>query len=210
MKVTIVYDNEVCRDDLKADWGFSALVEFEGKKILFDTGASGSILQHNMERLGIDPEAIDDVFISHSHFDHTGGLVFLLYSNNRLKLWVPYIFPEIRGVKTIRVKDPVKLYNGVYSTGVIDNIEHSLCITTSKGVVIIAGCSHPKLSHILNKASLFGDVFGIIGGMHSNSPDQLKGLKLICPTHCTQYVNKIKKLYPENYIEGGAGRVIEI
>jgi len=58
MKITIIYDNTVFRKDLRADWGFAALVETYGKKILFDTGASGSILLANMEKLGYDPAAM--------------------------------------------------------------------------------------------------------------------------------------------------------
>ncbi|RLF97673.1 MBL fold metallo-hydrolase, partial [Thermococci archaeon] len=50
MKITIVYDNEAYKKDLKADWGFSCLVEIENTpKILFDTGANGSILLYNMK-----------------------------------------------------------------------------------------------------------------------------------------------------------------
>lgn len=53
MKTTIIYDNTAFRKDLQADWGFSALVEAKGKRILFDTGASGSILLSNLEKLAI-------------------------------------------------------------------------------------------------------------------------------------------------------------
>jgi len=70
MKITIIYDNETWEEGLKADWGFSCLVEAYDKKILFDTGANGSILLHNMQRLNIDPTIIEEVFISHAH----GGL----------------------------------------------------------------------------------------------------------------------------------------
>ena len=73
MKITIIYDNTVFRKNLRADWGFAVLVETYGKKILFDTGASGSILLANMEKLGIAPDGIRDVFISHPHFDHIGA-----------------------------------------------------------------------------------------------------------------------------------------
>ncbi len=41
MKTTIIYDNESRREDLKADWGFSCLVEARGKKIIFDAGEAG-------------------------------------------------------------------------------------------------------------------------------------------------------------------------
>jgi 7,8-dihydropterin-6-yl-methyl-4-(beta-D-ribofuranosyl)aminobenzene 5'-phosphate synthase len=211
MKITIVYDNTAFRKDLQTDWGFSALVEAKKRKILFDTGANGAILLSNMQKLGISPKEIHEIFISHAHFDHTGGLSTFLNVNNEVKVWVP---PSLRGVKNARevieVKTPTKLYEGIYSTGELEKIEQSLCVEMGKGIVIIVGCSHPKMEHILQVASQFGKVYGIIGGMHGTRPEFLKDLDLICPTHCTQYKSEIKSLYPGKYVEGGAGRIIEI
>jgi len=211
MKITIVYDNTAFRKDLQANWGFSALVEIKERKILFDTGANGTILLSNMQKLEINPKEIEEIFISHSHFDHTGGLSAFFDQNNEVKVWVP---PSFRGIKNVRevikVKNPTKLYEGIYSTGELEGIEQSLCVKTEKGIVIIAGCSHPKMEHILQVASQFGKVYGIIGGLHGTRPESLKDLDLICPAHCTQYKSEIKSLYPEKYVEGGAGRVIEI
>jgi len=78
MKITIIYDNTAFRKDLIVDWGFSALVEAKERKILFDTGANGRILLSNMQKLKIDPKGIEDVYISHLHWDHVG--VSCLYS----------------------------------------------------------------------------------------------------------------------------------
>ena len=211
MKITIIYDNTSSRPDLKADWGFSALVEVKGKKILFDTGTNGKILLSNMGKLEINPEEIEDIFISHLHWDHTGGLLSFLKLNNNVKCWVPSYFSEAESAKeVVEVKKPAKLYEGIYSTGELEEIEQSLCIETEKGIVVIAGCSHPEMEHILQVASGFGEVYGIIGGLHGTNPESLKNLKLICATHCTQYKSEIKSLYPEEYIEGGAGKIIEI
>jgi len=211
MKVTIIYDNTSAKPYLQADWGFSALVEIKERKILFDTGANGSILLSNMEKLKINPQDIKDVFISHLHWDHTGGLSSFLQLNNKVKLWVPSCLSEGKDAgEVIEVKSPVKLYEGVYSTGELDRIEQSLCVETKKGIVIIVGCSHPEMEHILKTASHFGKVYGIIGGLHGTKPISLKDLDLICPTHCTQYKSEIKSLYPEKCIEGGAGKIIEI
>ncbi len=211
MKITIIYDNTVFRKDLRADWGFAALVETYGKKILFDTGASGSILLANMEKLGIAPDGIRDVFISHPHFDHTGGLSGFLDVNHDVTVWVPR---SLRGVKNatrvMAIDASIKLYEGIYSTGELGGIEQSLCVATPKGVVVIAGCSHPKMAHIIASASQFGKVYGIIGGLHGNRPETVAALDLICATHCTQHKQEIKSLYPEKYIEGGAGKIIEI
>jgi len=211
MKVTIIYDNTASRSDLKADWGFSALVESKGRKILFDTGANGKILLSNMQKLKIDPKEIEDVFISHLHWDHTGGLSSFLQANNQVKLWVPSYFPEAKNAKEVfEVKNPTKLYEGIYSTGELEEIEQSLCVETEKGIVIIAGCSHPRIEHILKTASQFGKLYGIIGGLHGSRPEPLKNLSLICATHCTQYKSEIKSLYLEKYIEGGAGKIIGV
>lgn len=198
MKITIIYDNTSIRKDLQPDWGFSAMVEVKEKKILFDTGADGTILLSNMQKLGISPKEIQDVFISHAHWDHTGGLSSFLNQNNRVKLWIP---PSFRGVENVRevikMKNPGKLYEGIYSTGELEGIEQSLCVETEKGIMIVVGCSHPKMDHILQVASQFGKLYGILGGMHGNRPESLKGLDLICPTHCTQYKSEIRSLYPE-------------
>jgi len=210
MKITIIYDNEAFRKDLEADWGFSCLVETEGRKILFDTGANGDILLSNMQKLGIDPKQIQDVFISHAHFDHTGGLSSFLNQNRDVTVWIPPSFKGLKNVKKIEVKNPMKLYDGIYSTGELEGIEQSLCVETKKGIVIIVGCSHPKMEHIIKAASQFGRVYGIIGGLHGTKPHALKDFNLICPTHCTQYKAEIKSLYPEKYVEGGAGKVIEL
>jgi len=211
MKVTIIYDNTVFMEDVQSDWGFSALVEAGETKILFDTGANGTILLSNMQKLGINPKDISDVFISHAHFDHTGGLSSFLEQNNQLKVWLP---PSFRGVKNakevIKVKDPIELYEGIYSTGELEGVEQSLCVKTKKGIVVIAGCSHPDMKHILDTAAQFGKVYGIIGGFHGNKPESLKNLSLICATHCTQSIPQIKAMYPEAYIEGGAGKQIEL
>ena len=211
MKITIIYDNTTFRKDLQSNWGFSALVETKEKKILFDTGANGVILLSNMQKLEINPKEIDEIFISHSHFDHTGGLSAFLDENNEVKVWVPLSFQGIKNVReVVKVERPSKLYEGINSTGELEGIEQSLCVETEKGIVIIAGCSHPEMKHILQVASQFGNVYGIIGGLHGTRPESLRNLDLICPTHCTQYKSEIKSLYPEKYIEGGAGRIIEI
>jgi 7,8-dihydropterin-6-yl-methyl-4-(beta-D-ribofuranosyl)aminobenzene 5'-phosphate synthase len=210
MKITIIYDNTVFRNDLRADWGFAALVEARDKRILFDTGANGSILLANMEKLDIAPEGISDVFISHAHFDHTGGLSAFLGRNPEVSVWVPRSFRGVRHVETVVAVDVSrKLYDGIYTTGELAGIEQSLCVATQKGIVIIAGCSHPKMAHIIASASVFGSVYGIIGGLHGNRPETLDSLDLICATHCTQYKGEIKSVYPDKYIEGGAGKIIE-
>lgn len=209
MKITIIYDNTAFGKGLQADWGFAALIEAKNTpKILFDTGGNGKILLSNMEKLGIGSNSIDEVFISHLHFDHTGGLSEFLKVNDRVKIYVP----SSLGLKNeIILKQPQKIHENVFSTGELDGIEQSMGVETGKGIVLIVGCSHPEMSHILGAASQFGKVYGIIGGLHGfNQFELFKDLELICSCHCTQHGSEIKSLYPQKYIEGGAGKMIEI
>jgi 7,8-dihydropterin-6-yl-methyl-4-(beta-D-ribofuranosyl)aminobenzene 5'-phosphate synthase len=207
MKITIIYDNTAFDKRLRADWGFSALIE-AGTKILFDTGANGEILLDNMKKLSIEPLDIDEVFISHKHWDHVGGLSAFLEINQKAKVYIP---PSFSFNNAIVVGKAQKIHDNVFSTGELEGIEQSMGILTPKGIVLVVGCSHPNMKLILNTAKQFGKLYGIIGGLHGFSDFELfKDLKLICPTHCTQHKAEIRDFYPEQCVEGGAGQIIEI
>ena len=74
MKLTVLTENSVLRNDLKAEHGMSILVQADGINFLFDTGYFGAI-RENAQKLGIDLTNIDAVAFSHNHVDHTGGFL---------------------------------------------------------------------------------------------------------------------------------------
>lgn len=211
MRITIIYDNDVWKTGLKSDWGFSCLIEIYGKNILFDTGANGRILIGNMKKLDIDPRMVSDVFISHAHWDHTGGLLDFL-NINPCRVYIPLSCPAPPGgEEVIKVKGPLEIYENIFSTGELSGIEQSLIVKTEAGLVVIAGCSHPGVREIFREASRLGKIIALIGGLHGfNEFDIVGDLEKICPVHCTQYKKEIKALYPDMYLEGGVGKVIEI
>ena len=77
------------RDGLTPDFGFSALVRYNGKTILFDSGTNADLLKANTEALGIDLRAIDYAVASHAHFDHINGFDYLLEINPDVKIYFP-------------------------------------------------------------------------------------------------------------------------
>lgn len=64
-------------DDGVGEWGFAALVNVDGRKILFDTGARPQTVLANARELKVDLTGVTDVILSHNHGDHTGGLMTL-------------------------------------------------------------------------------------------------------------------------------------
>lgn len=213
VRITIVYDNEIREQGLKADWGFSCLIESHDiPPILFDTGASGPILLHNMKRLGLNPDRIRIVVISHAHLDHAGGLSSILEANKEAQIYIPASFGSvIPGRKTTRVRESLQICEKVFTTGELKGMEQSLVVDTDSGILAVAGCSHPGVGEIIDAASRYGRVNGIIGGLHGfHDFERLKGLSLICPCHCTQYKSEIKRLFPKHYVQCGAGLVLDL
>ena len=88
-RVTILYDAFGGRAGLTRDWGFAALVEYDGKRILFDTGNNAEVFANNVRTLGVDLKTIDFVVVSHRHGDHTAGLNYLLTVNPAVKIYAP-------------------------------------------------------------------------------------------------------------------------
>jgi 7,8-dihydropterin-6-yl-methyl-4-(beta-D-ribofuranosyl)aminobenzene 5'-phosphate synthase len=88
-RVTILYDAFGEKKDLTKDWGFSALVEHNGKLILFDTGNNAPNFEHNAKALGVDVTKVDFVVISHRHADHATGLKYVLSVNPNVTVYVP-------------------------------------------------------------------------------------------------------------------------
>jgi 7,8-dihydropterin-6-yl-methyl-4-(beta-D-ribofuranosyl)aminobenzene 5'-phosphate synthase len=92
LRITILCENTAIPAGYIGEHGFSALIERGNKKIIFDTG-QGLGLTHNTELLGLDLSGIDDVVLSHGHYDHTGGLKDLLSETGGARITAhPHIF----------------------------------------------------------------------------------------------------------------------
>jgi len=233
--LTIVYDNNSYDRRLETDWGFSCLLEYKNNNILFDTGGNDKILLYNMDQLGIDIDKIGIIFLSHNHYDHTGGLIGFLKKNNNVKVYYPSSFPKsfskvVRdtGAEVFTIDAFREILPGIYTTGELGTTikEQSLIANTSKGLVLITGCSHPGIDTIVNRVreSLPGrDIYMLIGGWHLGDASEGKlnkiyskfsksGVISVAPCHCSGETTRLyfKNQYKEAFIKCGVGYQVDI
>src|SRR6202165_1841860 len=88
-QITVLYDAFGKSSAMQKDWGYAALIEHGGKRILFDTGNNSDLLARNAEAKGIDLSKLDFVVMSHRHGDHMGGMAYLLSVNPKVKIYAP-------------------------------------------------------------------------------------------------------------------------
>lgn len=88
-RITVLYDAFGDDTALTKDWGFAALVEAGGKRILFDTGNDAEIFAHNVKAKGVDLSDLDAVVMSHRHSDHMAGLGVVLAANPDVTIYAP-------------------------------------------------------------------------------------------------------------------------
>ncbi|MGO9996468.1 MAG: MBL fold metallo-hydrolase [Acetobacteraceae bacterium] len=88
-RITVLYDAFGKDAAMTKDWGYAALVEINGKRILFDTGDDPAIFAKNVKAKGVDLTKLDFVVLSHRHGDHTAGVSYLLTVNPKVKIYAP-------------------------------------------------------------------------------------------------------------------------
>jgi 7,8-dihydropterin-6-yl-methyl-4-(beta-D-ribofuranosyl)aminobenzene 5'-phosphate synthase len=230
----VVFDNRRFRQDLQSSWGYSCLVRGTPKTILFDTGGDGSILLHNMAALGVDPTSIDAVFISHRHWDHTGGLDRVLEASESVPVFVPASSPvgfesqiSRSGCKAVKVDRPQALCARVWSCGQIEGKmpEHALVVDTDYGSVILTGCAHPGIVNIVEHIHRIGrtDIALLMGGFHLMDSGRGEVEKIVnhlrrlwvlrlAPSHCTgdEAIEIMRREYGHDFLEAGLGASITV
>ena len=216
MRLLNLYDNYKANDDFEIGWGFSCLIESDGKKILFDVGEEDKKIFSNMERAGVKASDIDILVISHTDWDHIGGLSSLRKLNPSIEVYMPDAFSE-----------PRKIAEGIYTTGLMkaEPDEQSLVLKSEKGLVIITGCAHPGIVQIIKKVKLFfkEQIYLVLGGFHlmDNPEEEVSGIinefkelgvNKVAPSHCTgkKAIDMFKRKYKDNFIENFAGNIIKI
>ncbi len=237
MQLKVIVNNLITDPRFKYGWGLSIFVEGLEEGLLFDTGPDGVTLLKNLELAGVKPDDIKHIVISHIHLDHIGGLTELLEEmSHSPRVYIPaFISKEFEdrvkrhGARVVRISEVTQIYDGVYSTGQLGTVlvEQSLVVKTPKGLVILTGCSHPKVTSIVSHvrgAFLDQHIYLVLGGFHLIEKDRnyiletmkylrVIGVEKISPSHCSGNVaiEVAKEVFgEENYIDSGAGAIINI
>ncbi len=246
LRITVLLENHLSSNrSLSAAHGLSLLVEDGRSRVLFDCGPDDHFMR-NAHRLGIDLSALDAAVISHSHYDHAGGMRDFIEAGYRpgciavgtgfsdrklsrhgsayadLSAGWDEAFASSAGIPVIQVgKDmdiapSMRIVTGfgkgngfeviperfVKETdgGIIAdmfNDEIALLVQSSKGNVLIVGCSHPGIVGIVETVKeRYGSIHALIGGTHlaECSPKRIgmtlaaleeSGIALFGLCHCT-------------------------
>jgi 7,8-dihydropterin-6-yl-methyl-4-(beta-D-ribofuranosyl)aminobenzene 5'-phosphate synthase len=269
-RITILYDSFGKDPALTMDWGFSALVEYGGKRILFDAGGNPEILARNVAAKNIDLSRLDFVVMSHRHGDHMGGLTYVLKVNPKVKIYAPKersgVYGDYVPSSTWYRKDTslpaeqryyrgappealhmgaawpdanfqlidksTEIEPGIYlialvsdKPGTMELKELSLAIKSPQGLILIVGCSHPGVEHIVKEAAAIDPHIDILfGGLHqvqASDPEveriaavlhnQYK-LERVAPGHCTGEPEfaALKRAFGDHYIYAGVGSVVDL
>lgn len=268
-RITILHDSFGKRAELRKDWGFAALVEFRGKRILFDTGNNARTFAENSEALAIDLKKLDFVVISHRHGDHTSGLNHVLKVNLGVKIFTPeetygvfgsslpgVFYPRCHSLpaymqyydgkppenirhgtpwpeaRFVWIKETTEIASDVWLVAVVSDVpgtremlELSLALRTPRGLVLIAGCSHPGIEKILAASRVIeGQVHCIFGGLHlvlTKEPEVQRiaialrdewRVEQIAPGHCTGEPGflALSNSFGDKYVYAGLGDSIEL
>jgi len=221
--IRVVYDNVSYDSSFQTGFGFACLIEGESEEgefhLLFDTGGDYRTLSRNLEQADVDIHELNSVVISHNHFDHTGGLSGLL---SRIPE-VPVYLPNGGSLKNPQraTGKPDRIREGIYTTGLLGTAirEQSLVLNTVKGLVVITGCAHPGIVHIVETVMerFDGDIYLVMGGFHhppASAAARLRelGVAKAAPSHCTgnSGIAAFRGAFREDFIPSGAGRVISI
>lgn len=86
MRATVIIDN-IKNGGIPGEWGLCVLIEYRGKRILLDTGAS-ALFAENAKALGLPLEEVDYAVLSHAHYDHANGMERFFQINDHAKFFL--------------------------------------------------------------------------------------------------------------------------
>lgn len=234
MKIKIIAEASTELERKTIGWGVSFLI---GEDLLFDTFSNEKVLKENFVKFSVSVDKIKYVVISHEHWDHTGGLWYILRKNPLVKVFICKSFsPEFKekikefNVDIIEVENPMEIKESVFTTGEIIGMynntplsEQALVIRNDK-LTVITGCAHPGIDNMLRIVrEIFSNPIGLVlGGFHlyDKSEDEIRriisefkdlNIEKLAPCHCTgeKAINLLRQAFGDRVISVTTGMEIE-
>ncbi len=234
VKITILYDNRCDNTHLQEGWGFSALLEYNGSKILFDTGGDVEAFSSNVEMMQLSYKEVTHLLFSHWHWDHIAGSKEVIKKLDKgATLCVPKKFPwlflkkagsHLKEIKVIRSFEEIapNVYSLVLKGG-FWLYEQALALKTPNGLGVITGCAHPGIVQIVKTAQghLQSNVYFVLGGFHQlftpakQSADIVKqfqelSVQKVAPCHCSgdHLIRQLQNAFGSNFSKIGTGSIL--
>lgn len=108
MKIKVLVENSA-GEGLSSEHGLCLYIEYREKRYLVDCGAS-DLFATNAEIMGVDLEKIDVAFLSHAHYDHSGGYTRFFDINKKAKV---YLQKASKNRQYFKIAGPIKKYIGI-------------------------------------------------------------------------------------------------
>lgn len=249
MKITILCENTSSDIGFLAEWGFSAFIQANDANILFDTGYS-DVYKHNAEQLGIDLNDTNFIVLSHYHNDHSRGLQFHDFKTPKKLIIHPQIPEKLpsneakkikKDFEIITTKKPLEFAKNIFYLGEIprrnafekgmykdDKMldDSAIAIRSSKGAVVITGCSHAGICNICEYAKEITSqkLYAVIGGFHLFEDENKETItktidyfqkekpELLFPMHCIDFptLSKFHSIFGIKKLSAGENIKLDI
>ncbi|PKL90646.1 MAG: hypothetical protein CVV21_11945 [Candidatus Goldiibacteriota bacterium HGW-Goldbacteria-1] len=208
MKIKVIAEGSTPAQRAREEWGLSFLIN---NTVLFDVFGHKAVFRKNIKKLKVAVKAVENIIISHCHWDHIAGLEHVLFAGGNPVVYLPE--------KEWRLEEILKRYSAAYTiagnnsvsedgfilTGAIKGklgketvMEQAAVFKGKKGYVLVTGCSHPGIVKMVKAAEKKSGkkIYAVVGGLHlkdSSDDDIMKtvlelkktGVKKVIAGHCT-------------------------
>lgn len=211
MKIKVLAENTE-NGEILAEHGLCFYVEYRNKSYLIDSGASG-LFADNADKLGVNLDTIDTAFLSHAHYDHSGGYAQFFERNNHAKV---YLQKSALNRQCYKITDSFQKYIGI-PDNILDKYSDRFIYADGfaqidDGIFII-----PHSSDKITERSLHTKMYALING--EMLPDDFKheqtvvfeeNDELVCFNSCSHSgvdiaVDEVRQAFPNKSIKAYIG-----
>lgn len=211
MKIRVLIEN-TAEEGLSSEHGLCLYIEYRDKRYLVDSGAS-NLFTANAEKMGVNLEIIDMAFLSHAHYDHSGGYTGFFDINKKAKV---YLQEASKNGQYFKIAGPIKKYIGI-PNGILDKyadrfeyvdgaakIDEGIYIVPHSSEGILERAKHTHMCIVVNNKLQYDDF------KHEQTIVFEEDDGLVCFNSCSHSgvdiaIEEVKKAFPEKPIKAYIG-----